>query len=222
MSSLYDYDTFLSYLFELESALSRIGLQDCQDLKADTQLSAAIYALLRATSLFRSALVLLHAGLMDACDVIRRAYWEAWMLGYEFRIDVASTHATRWHFEKNKHGEPNIGTVKAFEKSHGITTSTYGATYGGLSEVAHPTKSAAENSVVTMSALHGDKSGRIEQARHAIADNDVPAMMYLLIWTVFAEWPGMISLRITPEDIPKSAAFYNEYNLQNPGAITQT
>jgi hypothetical protein len=88
--------------------------------------------------------------------------------------------------------------------------------------VAHPTKSAAENSVVTMSALHGDKGGRIEQARHLIAYNDAPAMMYLLIWTVFAEWPGMISLGVTPGDIPKSAAFYNEYNRQNPGAITQT
>jgi hypothetical protein len=63
--------------------------------------------------------------------------------------------------------------------------------------------------VVTMSALHDDKSGRIEQARHSIVGNDAPAMMYLLIWTVFAEWPGMISLRITPEDIPKSAASTN-------------
>jgi hypothetical protein len=87
---------------------SRIGLRDCQDLKVNTQLSAAIYALLRATSLFRSALFLLHAGFMDASDVIRRAYWEAWMLGYELRIDVASTHAARWHLEKNKHGEANI------------------------------------------------------------------------------------------------------------------
>jgi hypothetical protein len=222
MSSLYDYETFQSYLFELESALSRIGLRDCQDLKADTQLSASIYALLRATSLFRSALVLLHAGLMDACDVIRRAYWEAWMLGYEFRIDVSSTHAARWHLEKNKHGEPNIGTVKTFEKSHGITTSTYGAAYGGLSEVSHPTKSAAENSVVTMSALHGDKSGRIEQVRRVMTHDDAPAMMYLLIWTVFAEWPGMISLGITPEEIPKSTAFYSEYDRENPGAIKQT
>jgi hypothetical protein len=88
MPSLYDYDSFQSYLFELESALSRIGLRDCQDLKANTQLSAAVYALLRATSLFRSVLSLLHTGLMDASDVIRRAYWEAWMLGYEFRIDA--------------------------------------------------------------------------------------------------------------------------------------
>src|ERR1035438_1603734 len=160
MPSLYDYDSFKSYLFELESALSRIGLRDCQDLKANTQLSAAVYALLRATSLFRSVLSLLHTGLMDASDVIRRAYWEAWMLGYEFRIDASSAHAARWHLEKNKHGEPNIGTVKTFERSHGIITSTYGAAYGGLSEVAHPTKSAAENSVITISALHGDKSGR--------------------------------------------------------------
>ena len=76
--------------------------------------------------------------------------------------------------------------------------------------------------MVTMSASHGDKSGRIEEARHLIADNDAPAMMYLLIWTVFAEWPGMTSLGVTPEDIPKSAAFYNEYNRQNPGATTQT
>lgn len=143
------------------------------------------------------------------------------MLGYELRIDVASTHAARWHLEKNKHGEANIGIVKTFEKSHGITTSTYGAVYGGLSEVAHPTKSAAENSVVTISALHGDKSGRIEQARDMIAREDAPAMMYLLICTVFAEWPRMISLGIMPEDIPKSAAFYSEYNRQNPSAITQ-
>jgi hypothetical protein len=68
------------------------------EIHAPDQTSEAVF---RATSLFRSALVLLHAGLMDACDVIRRAYWEAWMLGYEFRIDVSSTHAARWHLEEN-------------------------------------------------------------------------------------------------------------------------
>jgi len=221
VASLFDHDRFLSCLFELESALSRIGIRECQDLHANTQLSAAIYALLRATSLFRSLLLLLRAGLMDASDVIRRAYWEAWMLGYEFRIKSASTHATRWHLEKNKHGEPNIGLVKSFENSHGITTSAYGAAYGGLSEVSHPTKSAAENSVVTINSVHGDTSGRVDQAREIIAQGDAPPMMYLLVWTIFAEWPGMLSLGITPKDIPESAAYYNEYNRRNSGAITQ-
>jgi hypothetical protein len=221
MPILYDPDKFQSYLFELESALSRVGIRDCQDLKADTQLSAAIYTLLRATSLFRATLLLLEHGLMDASDVMRRAYWEAWMKGYEFRIENSCQHAALWHKEKHKHGIPDIAMVKSYEVSHRITTSTYGAAYGGLSEVSHPTKSAAENSLVTMSAVHGDKSGRIEDAQKNIAHGDAPPMMYLLIWTVLSEWPGMISLGITPEDLPRSVAFFREYELYDLGTIAQ-
>lgn len=180
MPTLYDHDKFLTYLFELESALLLIGQRDCKGLHAETQLSAAIYVLLRATSLFRAALSLLESGLMDACDVVRRAYWEAWMLGYEFRIEGSGSHARRWHLEKHKHGEPDISRVKAFEKSHGIKPSTYGADYGGLSEVAHPTKSAAENSIVTVTALHSNPESlaHLDHARDAIAHDDAPAIMY--------------------------------------------
>ena len=221
MPSLYDYDEFQRYLFELESALSLIGIRDCQDLQDHTQLSAAIYALLRATSLFRATLSLLDAGLMDASDVMRRAYWEAWILGYEFRLEGAARHAKLWNQEKHKHGIPEISRVKSYEEEHGIRASTYGAAYGGLSEVSHATRSAAENSVVTVNAIHGDKSGRIEHVREVITHGDAPSMMYLLIWTVFSEWPGMISLGIRPDDVPQSAAFYAEYDRQNPGAITE-
>ncbi|MFZ1919753.1 MAG: hypothetical protein WAU58_19425 [Terriglobales bacterium] len=152
---------------------------------------------------------------------MRRAYWEAWMQGYEFRIESSACHAVLWHMEKHKHGNPDIAMVKSYEVSHGIAASTYGATYGGLSEVTHPTKSASENSVLTMSALHGDKSRRVEQAQETIEHGDAPPMMYLLIWTVISEWPGMISLGITPEDIPQAAAFFTEYERQNPGSIFQ-
>lgn len=221
MPSLYDYDEFQRCLFELESALSLIGIRDCQDLQEHTQLSAVIYALLRATSLFRATLVLLEAGLMDASDVMRRAYWEAWMLGYEFRLEDSARHAKLWHQEKHKHGIPEVSHVKSYEDGHGIKVSTYGAAYGGLSQVSHPTKSAAENSVVTVSAIHGDKSGRVEHARETIAHVDAPSTLYLLIWTAFSEWPGMISLGIKPDDIPHSTAFYAEYDRQNPGAITE-
>jgi hypothetical protein len=74
---------------------------------------------------------------------------------------------------------------------------------------------------VTLSALHGDRSGRIEQARETIVHSDAPAMMYLLIWTVFSDWPGMMSLGIKPEDIPQAAAFYAEYDRQRPSAIIE-
>jgi hypothetical protein len=220
MATLYDYDGFQSYLFELESVLTRVGINDCNDFHSTTQLSAAIFCLLRATSLFRATLSLIRVGLMDASDVTRRACWEAWMLGYEFRIESAAHHAELWHGEKHKHGNPIINRIKSYEKSRGITTSTYGAAYGGLSSVSHPTKSAAENSVVTISAIHGDMSGRINHAQRTIAETDAPLMMYMLIWTSFSEWPGMISLGVKPEDIPKSAAFYDAYDRQNPGAIS--
>jgi hypothetical protein len=221
MQTLYDYDKFQRCLFELESALTLIGIRDCQNLQDHTQRSAVIFALLRATSLFRATLVLLEAGFMDASDVMRRAYWEAWMLGYEFRLEDSTRHAKLWHQEKHKHGIPEVSRVKSYEELCGIKTSTYGASYGGLSEVSHPTKSAAENSVVTISALHGDKSGRVEDARQTILHGDAPSMMYLLIWTAFCEWPGMISLGIKAEDISQSAAFYAEYDRQNPGAIAE-
>jgi hypothetical protein len=211
-SALYDHEQFQSYLFELESALSTIGIRDCEDLHSASPLAAAVYCLLRATSLLRAVLSLAEAGLMDASDVVRRAYWESWMLGYEFRIEKASEHAALWHRDKDRHGIPDIGSVRSYELFLGITTSTYGKTYGGLSEVSHPTKSAAENSVVTISALHGDRSGRIAQAQKMLLTGDAPPMMYLLIWTIFSEWPGMISLGITPPDIPKSAAFYEAYD----------
>lgn len=219
MPTLYDHEKFQQYLFELESALSLIGTRDCQDLQDYTQLSAVIYALLRATSLFRATLLLLKDGLMDASDVMRRAYWEAWMLGYEFRLEDSTRHTKLWHQEKHKHGIPEVSRVKLYEEERGIKASTYGASYGGLSEVSHPTKSATENSVVTISAIHGDRSGRVEHAREAILHGDAPSMMYLLIWTVFSEWPGMISLGIKPEDVPQSNAFYAEYDRQNPGAV---
>jgi hypothetical protein len=157
---------------------------------------------------------------MDASDVTRRAYWEAWMLGYEFRIESAAQHAEQWHKEKYRYGIPDIGRVKSYEQSRGITTSSYGAAYGGLSEVSHPTKSAAENSVVTVSAVHGDKTGRINHAQRTISEADGPQMMYLLIWAIFSEWPGMISLGISPRDIPNSATFYDAYDQQNLGTTS--
>ena len=220
--TLYDHDKFLTYLYELESALSLIAQRDCKGLHAETQLSAAIYVLLRATSLFRAALSLLESGLMDACNVVRRAYWEAWMLGYEFRISGSSSHAMRWHLEKHRHGEPDISRVKAFEGSHAIKPSTYGADYGGLSEVAHPTKSASENSVVTVTALHCNPESltHLNKARDTIAHDDAPAMMYLLVWTVLAESPDMITLGIKPEAVPDAARFLHEYGSQVPNRPT--
>lgn len=221
MLSQYDYDKFQTCIYELESALCLIGIRDCADMQDRTQLSAAIFTLLRATSLFRATLLLLNAGLMDASDVMRRAYWEAWMLGYEFRIASAAHHAALWHEDKNKHGLAEIKRVKSFEEALGITASSYGASYGGLSEVSHPTKSAAENSIVTVNIVHGGDQTKARNAHDTITEQDLPGMLYLLIWTVVAETTEMISLGLKLESTPNCAGFYNAYQPQERDAPTE-
>ena len=47
-----------------------------------------------------------------------------------------------------------------------------------------------------------------------LLEEDGPPMMYLLIWTIFSEWPGLIGLGIKPEHIPRSAALYDAYDKQ--------
>ncbi len=135
------------------------------------------------------------------------------MLGYEFRLKGLSTHVVRWHLEKHKHSEPDVKMIKAFEVSHNIPTPKDGTDYGGLSEVSHPTKSAAENSFLTVTALHANPDSEIhqKQARDTMACEDAPMIMYPLIWTVIVESPDMISLAIKPESVPKAFSFDNSF-----------
>jgi hypothetical protein len=217
MPSLYDRDQFLACLLELESALSLIAHEKCQDLQAETQTSAAIFALLRATSLFRASLSLLESGLMDACDVVRRACWEAWTLGYEFRLVGSSSHAARWHLERQKHWQADLNKINAFETSLGLTALRYGPDYGGLSEVAHPTKSAAENSFATVTALHDNPESRsnLDKVRDIIGHEDVPGVLYLLIWPISVEAPGMIRFGIRLDSMPAAESFFRRYERED-------
>lgn len=218
MLAIFNNNKFHRYLYELESALSFVGIRDCADMKDDSQLSAVIFAFLRAASLFRATLLLLDSGLMDAGDVMRRAYWEAWMLGYEFRIKSAARHSALWHREKNKHGLPVIKRVTSFEKVHGVTALAYGASYSGLSEVSHPTKSAAENSIVTVNIIHGGDQSQARAVHETITEQDLPSMLYMLIWTVVVEATDLISTGVKLEAIPMCAAFFNQYQSDGPEA----
>jgi hypothetical protein len=77
------YAGYLSYLREIEGELLRIGSTKCNKLRDESQLSAVIFLLIRGVSLFRSVLLLLSLSSLDACDAVRRAYLETWLLAFE-------------------------------------------------------------------------------------------------------------------------------------------
>jgi hypothetical protein len=80
------YPAYFGYLKESEAELLRIGRTKCNYLRDPSQLSAVIFLLMRAASLFRSVLSILQSGQLDACDAVRRAYLETWLLAFEFRL----------------------------------------------------------------------------------------------------------------------------------------
>lgn len=140
---------YFGYLEEARAELLRIGLTKCDRLREESQLCAVVFLLFRATSLFRSLLFLLQGGRIDACDVILRAYAEAWFLALEFRLRESASKAVLWHKGKSDSWKANMQRLEPFLKSQGVDPKLKGD-YSGLSEVAHPTKRAATNSVVVM------------------------------------------------------------------------
>ncbi len=83
---------------------------------------------------------------LDACDAVRRAYLETWLLAFEFRLIDSEAKATQWHNGKAKSWSADIPRLKRYAPLQGAAP-MLGQDYGGLSKIAHPTKEAASNSV---------------------------------------------------------------------------
>jgi hypothetical protein len=117
----------------------------------------------------------------------------------------------------------DLGKITAFEAAHDLVAVSYGSNYGGLSEVSHPTKAATENSLVTVTTLHGnpDSKRNLDLGKQILAHEDAPGQMYHLIWTVLARANDLISLHIEPEDVSTPATFLRDYEAQNPHAAAQ-
>ena len=212
-ASKFDYAAYLGYLSESEAELLKIGTTKCHDLHDKSQLAAVIFLLLRATSLFRSVLSLLESGSLDAYDAVRRAYQETWLLAFEFRLEESQTKAAQWHMGKSDSWSPDIRRLEDYARSQGISEPMLGKTYGGLSEVAHPTRSAAENSLAVVVAPHGDSVARTSliEAQANFESKDVPMLMYRFLWLIIKERTGLIKIEADIATLPTAISYANRY-----------
>jgi hypothetical protein len=209
-----DYKAYRGYLDEAEAQLLTIGATKCNRLLDLTQLSAAVFLLIRAISLFRSALSHLESGPLDAYDAVRRAYLETWLLAYEFRLEQSGPKAARWHLGYPMSWSPDIKRIEAYSKSQGIKVPMLGSDYGGLSQLAHPTKAAAENSVAVATAPHGNSvaSRSLSEAKASFERKDVPEMMYRLLWLIIEERKSLIRIEVDLTAMPAALKYANEYS----------
>ncbi len=219
----FDYRRFAGYLDEADSELLRLIASKCRGVSDNSQLAAVLFLLIRSSSLLRASLSILEWGRLDAYDTVRRAYWESWALAFEFRLDGSQPKATKWHEDKNKFGIPDVKKVEDYLKSQGIASPLLGRDYGGLSEVAHPTKSATENSVVVVVAPRGGDtvaSKSLIGARAAF-EEEQPMVMYRFLWLIIEERKGLIVVGSDLAAFPTASGFMSEFESSSPKVRVQ-
>jgi hypothetical protein len=204
-----DYNLACKCLDEIDEQLLAVGQQKCNGLHDNTPRSAVGALLLRAVSLLRSSLGLLERGELDSYDIVRRAFYEAWLLALEFRMDCSQAKAARWHGEQSASWEADISKLESWSKSEGIEVPGIGRDYGGLSEVAHPTKKAAWHSIRVATSRHVGCQD-VSNGKTKLEQTDLPALVHSLVW-IMGERPGSIQMGADPNRLPNALACAREY-----------
>lgn len=203
------YGLVLKCLDEIEGQLLAVGNAKCNSLRDKTQLSAVVTLLFRAASLLRSSLGLLERVELDSYDIVRRAFYEAWLLAFEFRLVDSQAKAARWHEEESGSWALDISKLEVYARSQGIDMPRIGRDYGGLSEVAHPTRKAAWDSIRVTTARH-EECPDVTAAKAKLEQDDVPALLHSLVW-IMDERPRWIAMGVDCKGLTNALAYARLY-----------
>ena len=208
-----NYKTLIGYVTEVEIEVLGIGDRKCNKFEDESQLCAVLMLVIRASSLLRSVLAALENDQLDAYDAVRRAYLETWFLALDFRLKESEQKAFAWHRRRGDTWSAEIKLLEQYAKKKGVTTPSLGRDYGGLSRVAHPTKDAAENSLVMTGARHGDKrlEANLKDSKSRFENHDMPELMYRYLWLVLEEGDELISIGSNEKFLPTGFKYAENY-----------
>ena len=202
-------ELIIDCLDEIDRCLFGAGKHDdCQGFHKNTQLTAVLILLVRCSSLLRSLVQLFESGATDSFQVVLRAFEESWYLALYYRFRGQSVNAAKWQAEVPGQWSPPIGELVKFAKGRGVTEPTLGKDYGRLSEVAHPTKAAAFNSVTLCGArfqIHEAIDEMVEERKNE--EERFPDALYRLVWVMLDGDEGFIPLHISKQELPKSVKY---------------
>lgn len=140
---------------------------------------------------------------------MRRAFYEAWLLALEFRLVESEVKAAKWHVEESGAWALDISKLEAFARSQSIDIPNIGRDYGGLSEVAHPTKKAAWHSIRVATTRH-EECTDVTEAKAKLERADVPALLHSLVW-IMDERPGWITMGADPKESTNAVEYARLY-----------
>lgn len=204
-----DHKQIEACLYEIDCALfNAADHTECRRFHQDSQLTAVILLLTRCSSLLHSLLNLFLSAESDAFQVVLRAFEESWYLAHYLRFAENSGRAARWLAGENNSWSADLGTLMKFARDRGLPEPSMGRDYGRLSEVAHPTKSAAMNSVT----ICGSRLGIVGADTQLVEEREneearFPDAIYRLVWLMTDGDAKFIPLHLSPRDVPLSWKF---------------
>lgn len=208
-----EYKLVLKCLDEVDDELFRVAdLPECERFHNDTQLTAVILLLLRTESLLRSLLPLLESKNCDGFDATLRAFEESWNLAHEFRLIARHDRAMQWLARVNGTWSAEIHVLTQFAVGRGHSGPNLGHDYGVLSELAHPTRTAAENST-TLCGVRLGIEGAEAVLGTALENNEkrITYGLYRLLWLILDQDTQFVPVPVNPQQMPLSVKFVDEY-----------
>jgi hypothetical protein len=196
-------------LDEVDRELFRVADHDeCKRFHNDTRLTAVLLLFLRCSSLLRSLLTMFRSRQSDGFQAVLRAFEEAWNLAYDLRFVDQNDKTVKWLAESKDTWSADIQKIKQHSVNRGIAEPIMGRVYGRLSEVSHPTKSAALNSVTLCGQRLKIKGADAELA--AEYENEalcLPDAFYRLVWLMLDGDKVFIPCHVKKENLPLTWKF---------------
>jgi hypothetical protein len=184
--------------------------KECQHFHLDTQLTAVLLLLIRCSSLLRSLLNIFLSKQSDAFQVVLRAFEESWYLAHYLRFADHSGEAARWLAGDKKSWSGDLGKLMDFARERGLPDPSMGRDYGRLSEVAHPTKSAAMNSVTLCGYRLGIDGANVELLEECKNEEArFPDALYRVVWLMVDQDKKFIPLHVKKTDVPLCWKFFD-------------
>ena len=214
-----DCTQILQCLDEAERELFRAAEDaECQRFHKSSQLSSVLLLLLRSSSLLRSMVrVVQIRDLEDGFHLVARGFEETWNLAHDFRLSSHDNRAMRWFAGKDKSWSARIGILVGFAIGRGHRAPTLGRDYGLLSELAHPTRAAAENSV-TLCGVRMGIPGAEDQilAEQENCERRITAALYRLLWLILDQDTKFIAIPLNQDNMPVSSEYVRNYEYVDP------
>jgi hypothetical protein len=163
-------------------------------------------------------LVLQYTDLLDGFHLIARGFEETWNLAHELRLKANQNKAIRWLLGQNDSWSAKLSDLIDFAIGRGHKKPTLARDYGVLSELAHPTRSAADNSVT----LCGVRLGIPGAGAQIVDEQDncekrVTATLYRLLWLILDQDARFIAIPVDEGKMPLSYKYVKDYKYIDPG-----